>query len=78
MGLFSRNKAEPDIIVTIPQMSCGHCEGRITNLLQQVEGVKKVTADASTKEAKVFGTASFEELAKALEGTGYIPSKKGS
>ena len=77
MGLFRRQKPEADIILSIPQMSCGHCEQRISSLLKQVEGVKDVSADASSKEARVYGTASFDQLAKALEGTGYTPSVIG-
>ncbi len=76
MGLFRKSKPAPDMVLSIPQMSCGHCEQRISHLLKQVDVVKDVTANASSKEAQVYGTASFDQLAQALEGTGYNPSRK--
>lgn len=45
MGLFSK----ADIMeFSVSGMSCGGCEGKITKALNQISGVKKVTASAST------------------------------
>ena len=44
MGLFSK----ADIMeFSVSGMSCGGCEGKITKALNQISGVKKVTASAS-------------------------------
>ena len=71
MGIFSKKSKQPDVVLAIPEMSCGHCEKKITDVLSQVEGVHKVSADASAQEARVFGSASADQLIQALESTPY-------
>ena len=57
MGLFS--KAEI-MEFSVSGMSCGGCEGKIINALNEISGVKKVTASASngTVIVKVKGVES--------------------
>ena len=57
MGLFS--KAEI-MEFSVSGMSCGGCEGKITKALNEISGVKKVTASASdgTVIVKVKGVES--------------------
>ncbi len=76
MGIFTKKSKDPKTILSIPAMSCGHCEKTITDILLQIDGVESVKADASRKEAVVTGSASFETLKEALSATAYIPSLK--
>ncbi len=71
MGIFSKKSKQPDVVLSIPEMSCGHCEKKITEALSQVDGVRNVSADAKAKEARIFGSASAEQLIQALEPTPY-------
>lgn len=55
----------------IEGMNCNHCRMSAEKALQSVEGVTNATVDLASKEAHVEGTASKEELAKAISEIGF-------
>lgn len=73
MKLFRK---KPDLVFTVPSMTCAHCGKRITDILQDMDGVKSAEADAGSKEIRVFGSITFEEAEQALAHTSYTPSRK--
>ena len=65
MGLFSRAET---LEFKVSGMSCGGCEGKITNALNEILGVKRVEASASsgTVIVKVKGVESQERSDKIV------------
>ncbi|MBO4599908.1 MAG: SO_0444 family Cu/Zn efflux transporter [Bacteroidales bacterium] len=55
----------------IEGMNCNHCRTAAENALQSVKGVTSARVVLETKEAFVEGTASEEELRKAVESVGF-------
>ena len=70
MGLFS--KAEI-MEFSVSGMSCGGCEGKITKALNEISGVKKVTASASdgTVIVKVKGVES-QVISDKITSVGFV------
>ena len=70
MGLFS--KAEI-MEFSVSGMSCGGCEGKITKALNEISGVKKVTASASdgTVIVKVKGVES-QVISYKITSVGFV------
>ena len=42
-----------EAILTVPDISCGHCERTVTAALAPVEGVQRVAVDIPTKQVRV-------------------------
>jgi copper chaperone len=40
-------------VLSIPDISCAHCQATITNALTPLDGVQSVTVDIATKKATV-------------------------
>ncbi len=55
----------------IEGMNCNHCRAAAEKAIQEVEGVASVTVDLDKKEARVEGTASNEDICKAVESVGF-------
>ena len=70
MGLFS--KAEI-MDFSVSGMSCGGCEGKISKALNEISGVKKVTASASngTVIVKVKGVDS-QAISDKITSVGFV------
>ncbi len=58
----------------IPTMSCGHCVGVITKLLQQSDAQARVEVDLPNHTVRVESTAEREMLVAALSQAGYAPA----
>ncbi len=58
---------------SVSGMSCGGCEGKITNALSEISGVKKVTASASngTVIVKVKGVES-QVISDKITSVGFV------
>ncbi|WP_058911598.1 copper-exporting P-type ATPase CopA [Entomohabitans teleogrylli] len=52
-------------------MSCASCVTRVQNALQNVPGVSQARVNLAERSALVMGTASANELVKAVESAGY-------
>jgi len=59
--------------LSVPNISCGHCVMTIQRELKEVEGVKKVEGDPTTKEITVEweNPATLEKIKSTLEEINY-------
>ena len=56
-------------ILTVPDISCAHCERTITNALTPLDGVRRVTVDIPVKEVRVDydeGTIDVGQIGRVL------------
>lgn len=67
------NNNEEKMVFIIEGMNCNHCRLSAEKAILSVEGVKNATVDLNSKTAVVEGDASFEDIAKAIEGVGFKP-----
>lgn len=58
-------------VLSIPDMSCGHCKAAVTSALTSVQGVASVTVDLERRTASVEGDAPLSGLLTALDRAGY-------
>jgi Cu+-exporting ATPase len=57
--------------LTVEGMSCGHCVGRVTKSVQEVDGEAKVAIDLPTKKVKIDSSADLERIVQAIDAAGY-------
>ena len=62
-----------ETILTIPNISCGHCVMAVKNELADLDGVVSVEGDAAKKQVTVkWNTpATLEKIKEALRGINY-------
>ena len=58
----------------VPDISCKHCVGTVTQTLMQIDPKATVTIDLPTKQVQVETTESRAVLAAALADAGYPPA----
>ncbi|MFE7214857.1 heavy-metal-associated domain-containing protein [Streptomyces sp. NPDC001698] len=60
-------------IYQVSGMTCGHCEGAVSQEISALEGVIAVTADAKTGEVTVTSAATLDEetVRAAVDEAGY-------
>lgn len=60
------------IILSVPGMSCGHCESAVKAEVGKVRGVASVTVDLDSKDVFVAGeSVDVEALIAAVDEAGY-------
>jgi Cu+-exporting ATPase len=64
--------------LTVEDMSCGHCVGRVTKAVQQVDPVATVAIDLPTKKVKIDSRADLDKIAAAIDDAGYPVSARAS
>jgi copper chaperone len=72
------NNAVEQIVVTTPDMSCGHCVASIEQEVGAVPGVESVKADLPTKQVTIsFDPArvAVPRIEEALDEAGYPVAK---
>ena len=57
--------------LTVEGMSCGHCVGRVTKSVQEVDAAAKVEIDLPTKKVRIDSGADLERIAAAIDEAGY-------
>lgn len=57
--------------LNVTGMTCGHCEQRVVDALEDVQGVEAATADSETDSVSVEGDADVDALIGAVEDAGY-------
>lgn len=57
----------------LPDMSCGHCVGTVTETVKLVDPAAKVDVDLASKCVKIDSTEAREAFAEALTDAGYTP-----
>jgi Cu+-exporting ATPase len=64
--------------LTVEDMSCGHCVGRVTKSVQALDKDAKVEVDLPTKKVKVDSTADLDRIAEAIVAAGYPVTAKSA
>jgi Cu+-exporting ATPase len=64
--------------LTVEGMSCGHCVGRVTRSVQDVDQQAKVTIDLPTKKVRIDSQADLDKIATAIEAAGYPVTAKAA
>ncbi len=57
----------------VPDMSCEHCVKRISAAVKALKNVDRVDIDLNSKKVVVQGSASGEDIMKAIRSAGYSP-----
>lgn len=67
--MFNKEKT----IIKIEGMKCAHCAAKVTNALENIEGVKKVKIDLDKKEAIIKSKEKLDttKLKKAITDLDY-------
>ena len=63
---------------TVTGMSCAACSTRVEKAVSKVPGVTSCSVSLLTNSMGVEGTASEQDIVKAVTDAGYGASKKGS
>lgn len=61
------------IEITVPDMTCGHCEKTIRGALARLDGQAKVSVDLGAHKVAVETTRTADEVRKAIADEGYSP-----
>jgi copper chaperone len=61
-------------ILSVPDMSCGHCKATVESALGSVPQVGDVKVDLATRKVEVTGPAPAAALLQALDQAGYPAS----
>ena len=65
------------ITLSVPGMSCGHCESAVKSEVGKVTGVHSVIVDLDTKDVVVAGEAlDLDAVVAAVDEAGYEASVK--
>ena len=77
MKFFSRFKKQQDIpegtvVYTVEGMHCSHCKASVEQAVGSLKGVTSAEANPGAKTLTVTGTASADEVRKAVEGVGFL------
>ena len=56
-------------VISIPDMSCGHCKAAVTEALSPL--AQQIEIDLEKREAKVAGAADEAQLLSALAAVGF-------
>jgi copper chaperone CopZ len=59
------------VVLAISGMTCGGCAGAVTRALSAVPGVVAARVDLAGGRATVTGTASAEDLIRAVQDAGF-------
>ncbi|MCC2955265.1 heavy metal translocating P-type ATPase [Massilia sp. IC2-477] len=62
--------------LTVEDMSCGHCVGRVTKAVQGIDADAKVSIDLPTKRVRIDSDAGLDEIAAAIDTAGYPVSAR--
>ncbi|MBW8897499.1 MAG: heavy metal translocating P-type ATPase, partial [Massilia sp.] len=57
--------------LTVEDMSCGHCVGRVTRSVQALDKEAKVEVNLPTKKVRIDSTADLDAIAQAIDAAGY-------
>jgi len=56
---------------TLPDMTCGHCAGRVSAALRSADPACTISIDLASKTVSVQSDADHDELAQVLADAGY-------
>lgn len=58
-------------VLTVPDISCGHCKAAIEGAVGALDGVDAVQVDIAAKTVAVTGDAPIGAITQAIEDAGY-------
>lgn len=58
-------------MLSVPDMTCGHCRASVTDALSRLSGAAKVEVDLTAKTVRVEGAADTAEMIRALDAIGF-------
>lgn len=61
-------------LLSVPDMTCGHCKASVTQALAALPGAVEISVDLSTKQVKVAGTTATKDMLAALNEIGFTAS----
>lgn len=65
------------VTLSVPGMTCGHCEAAVKSEVGSVTGVESVSVDLATKDVVVTGNAlDVDALVAAVDEAGYEATLK--
>jgi P-type Cu+ transporter len=64
--------------LTVEDMSCGHCVGRVTKSVQALDKDAKVEIDLPTKKVRIDSSADLDRIAEAIVAAGYPVTAKNA
>ena len=60
------------ITLSVPGMSCGHCEAAVKTEVSKVAGVESITVDLDTKDVVITGAEiDVDSVVAAVDEAGY-------
>jgi len=62
--------------LTVEDMTCKHCVGRVTKAVQEVDQDARVDIDLPTKKVKIDSKADLDRIAQAIDAAGYPVSAR--
>ena len=62
--------------LTVEDMTCKHCVGRVTKAVQEIDQQAKVDIDLPTKKVTIDSNADLDRIAKAIDAAGYPVSAR--
>jgi Cu+-exporting ATPase len=62
--------------LTVEDMTCKHCVGRVTKAVQEIDQGAKVDIDLPTKKVKIDSAADLDRIAQAIDAAGYPVSAR--
>ncbi|MCA1856345.1 heavy-metal-associated domain-containing protein [Massilia oculi] len=62
--------------LTVEDMSCGHCVGRVTKAVQGVDPAAQVAVDLPAKRVRIDSEADLERIVAAIDAAGYPVSAR--
>ncbi len=63
--------------LTVEDMTCKHCVGRVTKAVQEIDGAAKVDIDLPTKKVSIDSRADLDRIVQAIDAAGYPVSSRG-
>lgn len=60
-----------ETVLNVKGMMCTHCKASVEKALMAVPGTESAVVDLMAKTATAVGTASYEDLAKAVVDAGF-------
>jgi Cu+-exporting ATPase len=62
--------------LTVEDMTCKHCVGRVTKAVQEIDQQAKVDIDLPTKKVKIDSEANLDRIVQAIDAAGYPVSAR--
>ncbi len=66
-----KGMSTPTLTVSVPGMTCGHCEAAVKQEVGQIPGVVSVDVDLETKLVTVVGSTDRAAIAAAVDEAGF-------